>query len=82
MRKEETLFLFQTTKFKQGLIIMNKNTIFRVCLFLTPIPFFLLNYLIFDNSVESLKDVVIGAILCGYGGSIALWLLYKKRVKK
>lgn len=60
---------------------MNRNTIFKVCLFLTPIPFFLLNYLIFDKNAE-LKNMVIGAILCGYGGSIGLWLLYKKRAKK
>lgn len=61
---------------------MNKITIFKVCLFLTPIPFFLLNYLFFGNSAESLRAGVIGAILSGYGASIGLWLLYRKRAKE
>lgn len=61
---------------------MNKDKIFKVCLFLTPIPFFLLNNLIFGNSAESLIERIIGAILCGYAGSIALWLDYRGHTKK
>lgn len=61
---------------------MKKDKLFIICLFLTPIPFFLLNYFIFNHNNDSLMGGIIGAILCGYGGSIGIWLLYKKRKKE
>lgn len=57
-----------------------------VLLFSTPIIFFFANrvvqFVFGSNNQESLTAEIIGAVMCGYGASLAFWLLYKKVNKK
>jgi hypothetical protein len=62
-----------------------RKKIFMTLLFVTPVFFFfgirLLDVIIGRDNQESLTGEIIGALLCGYGGSLGLWYLYRKANK-
>jgi hypothetical protein len=60
-----------------------RKKIFITLLFFIPVLFFFgmrLLRIITGNS-ESFESEIIGALLCGYGGSWGLWRLYRKANK-
>lgn len=68
-----------------GDFLMKKKKVFMVLLFCFPILFFfglrLLRFIFGYENAESLKSEIIGSIICGTLGSLALWNLYRKATK-
>jgi hypothetical protein len=63
-----------------------KRKIFIILLFVSPIFFFfghrLMRMIFTPERIESLKDEVILALMCGYGASLGLWFLDRKSRKE
>ena len=64
---------------------MMKKKLFFVLMFISPVLFFFglrfFNYIIGREYQETLKQEIIGAVMCAYTGCIGIWLLYRKQRK-
>ena len=64
---------------------MKKKLLF-VILLSTPLWFFFglrfLNYIIGSESQETLKQEIIGSLICGYGVSLGIWYNFLRKTKK